>query len=109
MRYSSIQEISEFAIIFQNNFLISNIENIGKIIGFVEATEISIDEIISVIQDGNIQSINQKYQSLRNSILEKENEIQNRVKHISQLNQEIKNLNQEIRIIQSVINKFLSI
>ncbi|WP_083879567.1 acyl carrier protein [Geminocystis herdmanii] len=96
----TISEIARYSFIFQNNFILSNVENIYKIVIFVEQNNISIHQILFCINNGDIESIENRVEFIKNSIQEKQLEVNN-------LKKSLHNLNKEIQVLQTELNEFL--
>lgn len=105
----TINEIAKYSFIFQNNFILSNVENIYKIVIFLDQNKISINQIVSSINNGEIESIKNKVEFLENSIHEKQREINDKQSEIKSLEKILQNLNEERQILQAELNEFLSV
>jgi SMC interacting uncharacterized protein involved in chromosome segregation len=100
--------IIKFAELFQNNFLVRHLEEIGKTLQFLDETKITRDEALEMIESGMINSCRDRIISLNNSIYQKEIDIENKKIDIENKKSELKRLLSELDILKQQREAFLA-
>ncbi|WP_373479881.1 coiled-coil domain-containing protein [Geminocystis sp.] len=93
----TIDNTVKFAYIFQNQFLVSNLKCLNKIINFIKNTGISKNELVSIVEKGNISQIREKINILQEKLSKKEQEINSKENEINTTNKQLRKLESQVQ------------